>query len=149
MADILNIIRSFPNNKIDPTIINDEQLDQIVIHALEVIENQIEGDFVEFGCYVGESSKYLRKTLDETNSNKDLYVYDSFEGLPPLSKHEEGMGWRPGTLNTTEDILIKNFRDNGLKPPYTCKGWFKDVPDYRIPDKICFAFLINCSNSYL
>ena len=141
MADILNIIRSFPNNKIDPTIINDEQLDQIVIHALEVIENQIEGDFVEFGCYVGESSKYLRKTLDETNSNKDLYVYDSFEGLPPLSKHEEGMGWRPGTLNTTEDILIKNFRDNGLKPPYTCKGWFKDVPDYRIPDKICFAFL--------
>jgi O-methyltransferase len=141
MADILNIIRSFPNNKIDPTIINDEQLDQIVIHALEVIENQIEGDFVEFGCYVGESSKYLRKTLDETNSNKDLYVYDSFEGLPPLSKHEEGMGWRPGTLNTTEDVLIKNFRDNGLKPPYTCKGWFKDVPDYRIPDKICFAFL--------
>ena len=79
MADILNIIRSFPNTKIDPTIINDEQLDQIVIHALEVIENQIEGDFVEFGCYVGESSKYLRKTLDETNSNKDLYVYDSFE----------------------------------------------------------------------
>jgi O-methyltransferase len=141
MADILNIIRSFPNNKIDPTIINDEQLDQIVIHALEVIENQIEGDFVEFGCYVGESSKYLRKTLDETNSNKDLYVYDSFEGLPPLSKHEEGMGWRPGTLNTTEDVLIKNFRDNGLKPPYTCKSWFKDVPDYRIPDKICFAFL--------
>jgi O-methyltransferase len=141
MADILNIIRSFNNVKVDPTIINDEQLDQIVIHALEVIENQIEGDFVEFGCYVGESSKYLRKTLDETNSNKDLYVYDSFEGLPPLSKHEEGMGWRPGTLNTTEDILIKNFRDNGLKPPYTCKGWFKDVPDYRIPDKICFAFL--------
>jgi O-methyltransferase len=141
MADILNIIRSFNNVKVDPTIINDEQLDQIVIHALEVIENQIEGDFVEFGCYVGESSKYLRKTLDETNSNKDLYVYDSFEGLPPLSKHEEGMGWRPGTLNTTEDVLIKNFRDNGLKPPYTCKGWFKDVPDYRIPDKICFAFL--------
>lgn len=141
MADILNIIRSFNNVKVDPTIINDEQLDQIVIHALEVIENQIEGDFVEFGCYVGESSKYLRKTLDETNSNKDLYVYDSFEGLPPLSKHEEGMGWRPGTLNTTEDVLIKNFRDNGLKPPYTCKGWFKDVPDYRVPDKICFAFL--------
>lgn len=138
---LLQQIRSFNNVKVDPTIINDEQLDQIVIHALEVIENQIEGDFVEFGCYVGESSKYLRKTLDETNSNKDLYVYDSFEGLPPLSKHEEGMGWRPGTLNTTEDVLIKNFRDNGLKPPYTCKGWFKDVPDYRIPDKICFAFL--------
>jgi O-methyltransferase len=139
--NLLQEIRGFNNTKVDPTIINDEQLDQIVIHALDVIERGIEGDIVEFGCYVGESSKYLRKTLDETNSNKDLYVYDSFEGLPPLSKHEEGMGWRPGTLNTTEDVLIKNFRDNGLKPPYTCKGWFKDVPDYRIPDKICFAFL--------
>ncbi len=138
---LLQEIRGFNNTKVDPTIINDEQLDQIVIHALDVIERGIEGDVVEFGCYVGESSKYLRKTLDVTKSNKDLYVYDSFEGLPPLSKHEEGMGWRPGTLNTTEEVLIKNFRDNGLKPPYTCKGWFKDVPDYRVPDKICFAFL--------
>ena len=139
--NLLQELRGFNNTKVDPTIINDEQLDQIVTHALDVIERGIEGDIVEFGCYVGESSKYLRKTLDVTNSNKDLYVYDSFEGLPPLSKHEEGMGWRPGTLNTTEDVLIKNFRDNGLKPPYTCKGWFKDVPEYRIPDKICFAFL--------
>jgi O-methyltransferase len=138
---LLQEIRGFNNTKVDPTIINNEQLDQIVIHALDVIERGIEGDVVEFGCYVGESSKYLRKTLDVTKSNKDLYVYDSFEGLPPLSKHEEGMGWRPGTLNTTEEVLIKNFRDNGLKPPYTCKGWFKDVPDYRVPDKICFAFL--------
>ena len=141
MANLLNKIRSFKNSKVDASIINDDQLDQLVLYALDVIEKGVEGDFVEFGCYVGESSKYLRKTLDETNSNKDLYVYDSFEGLPPLSKHEEGMGWRPGTLNVAEEVLIKNFRDNGLKPPYTCKGWFKDIPEYRVPDKVCYAFL--------
>ena len=141
MANLLSKIRSFNNSKVDASIINDDQLDQLVLYALDVIERGVEGDFVEFGCYVGESSKYLRKTLDETNSNKDLYVYDSFEGLPPLSKHEEGMGWRPGTLNVAEEVLIKNFRDNNLKPPYTCKGWFKDIPDYRIPEKVCYAFL--------
>ena len=139
--NLLNNIRSFNNKKIDHTIINDEQLDQLVLYALDVIEKNIEGDFVEFGCYVGESSKYLRKTLDETNSNKDLYVYDSFEGLPKKSKYEEGMPWESGTLNTTEEILVKNFRDNNLKAPYVNKGWFKDIPDYRVPDKISYAFL--------
>jgi O-methyltransferase len=139
--ELVNKIRTFRNSKVDASIISEDQLDYLVLYALDAIEKGIEGDFVEFGCYVGESSKYLRKTLDETKSNKDLYVYDSFEGLPPLSKWEENTGWRAGTLNVSEEILIKNFRDNNLKPPYTNKGWFKDIPDYRIPDKIAFAFL--------
>ena len=139
--ELINKIRTFRNSKVDASIISEDQLDYLVLYALDAVEKGIEGDFVEFGCYVGESSKYLRKTLDETKSNKDLYVYDSFEGLPPLSKWEENTGWRAGTLNVSEEILIKNFRDNNLKPPYTNKGWFKDIPDYRIPDKIAFAFL--------
>jgi hypothetical protein len=41
---------------------------------LDAINQNIDGDVVEFGCYVGESSKYLMKTLLETNSSKKLYV---------------------------------------------------------------------------
>ena len=77
----------------------------------------------------------------ETNSNKQLYVYDSFEGLPPLSKWEEGTGWRAGTLNTTEDVLKSNFDQNNLPYPIIHKDWFKDVPNDKIPEKIAFAFL--------
>jgi O-methyltransferase len=139
--NLFPVIRRFDNKKIDPTIINDEQLDYLVLYLLDAIHNNVEGDVVEFGCYVGESSKYLRKTLVETKSYKDLYVYDSFEGLPPLSKWEEGTGWRAGTLNVAEAILIQNFKDNNLKPPVITKGWFKDIDDHRIPDKISFAFL--------
>jgi O-methyltransferase len=126
---------------IETNIINKEQISTLVDKLCEVIENNIEGDVVEFGCYVGESSKYLMKTILETNSNKKLYVYDSFEGLPDLSDWEINSGWKPGTLNTTEEVLIRNFKQNNLPIPIIHKDWFKNIPDYKIPEKICFAFL--------
>ena len=103
--EIVNKILSFDNKKIDGSIINDDQIKNLVFYLLDSIDNNVDGDVVEFGCYVGESSKYLMKTLLETNSSKKLFVYDSFEGLPPLSKWEENTGWRAGTLKSTEEIL--------------------------------------------
>jgi len=138
---MINKIISFNNNRIDSSIINSDQIKNLVFYLLDTIDNNIEGDIVEFGCYVGESSKYLMKTLLETNSNKKLFVYDSFEGLPPLSKWEEGTGWRSGTLKSTEEILISNFENNNLPIPVIHKDWFKDVPEEKIPEKISFAFL--------
>ncbi len=91
MANLLNKIRSFKNSKVDASIINDDQLDQLVLYALDVIEKGVEGDFVEFGCYVGESSKYLRKTLDEWYEldkiplNEDLAVWFGTKDLYVLN----------------------------------------------------------------
>lgn len=140
MNKINNILSSI-NKQIDPSIINFGQITNLVKYLYNSIENNIEGDVVEFGCYVGESSKYLMKTLLETNSSKKLYVYDSFEGLPPLSKWEENSGWRSGTLATTEEVLSYNFTQNNLPLPIIHKDWFKDVPNDKIPEKISFAFL--------
>lgn len=134
-------VRNFSNKKLEPSIINDEQIDYLVLYLLDCFDNNIEGDITEFGCFVGESSKYLKKCIDNSLVDKKLYVYDSFEGLPELTKYEEGTGWRKGTLKTTEDILVKNFTDNGLEIPVITKSWFKDVKDENIPEKICFAFL--------
>ena len=105
IMEIVNKILSFENKKIDGSIINDDQIKNLVFYLLDSIDNNVDGDVVEFGCYVGESSKYLMKTLLETNSSKKLFVYDSFEGLPSLSKWEENTGWRAGTLKSTEEIL--------------------------------------------
>ena len=137
----LEQILNFDNHQIDGSIISKIQIEKLVEKLIEIIDNNIEGDVVEFGCYVGESSKYLMKTLIETNSNKKLFVYDSFEGLPELSYWEKDTGWRPGTLNTTEDILISNFKRNNLPIPYIHKDWFINIPEYKIPEKISFAFL--------
>ena len=76
MKNKLNEIMNFHNKQVDSSIINKEQVKKLVEYLLDVIENNIDGDVVELGCYVGESSKYLMKTLVETNSDKKLYVYD-------------------------------------------------------------------------
>ena len=49
------ISRSIRNIKEHQQILN------ILTKLSEVIENNIDGDIVELGCYVGESSKYIRK----------------------------------------------------------------------------------------
>lgn len=134
-------IKYFDNKKVDASIINDDQISYLITYLLDSIDNNIDGDVVELGCYVGESSKYLQKTIQETGINKKLYVYDSFEGLPELGQLEKDTGWTEGGLKSTEDVLIKNFTDNNLTPPYITKGWFKDIPDSDLPEKICFAFL--------
>jgi O-methyltransferase len=138
---MINEILKFDNIKVDPSIINEEQIEFLVKYLLNTIENNISGDVVEFGCYVGESSKFLMKTLEVSKSNKQLFVYDSFEGLPDLSEWEKKGPWKSGTLNVSEDILINNFKQNNLKLPIIHKDWFKNVPDYKVPNEICFAFL--------
>jgi len=134
-------IRHFINSKVDASIINDEQISYLVLYLIEALNEKLEGDVVELGCYVGESSKYLQKTLLEAKANKKLYVYDSFEGLPPLSKYEEHTGWTEGGLATTENALRANFEKNNLPLPTITKGWFKDIKPEQLPEKICFAFL--------
>ena len=69
---------------------------------------------------------------------RNIFLFDSFEGLPDLSKWEENTGWRPRTLKTSEEILVQNFKQNNLKIPIIHKDWFKDVPDYKIPENIFF-----------
>ena len=141
MLGKLHKIMTFDNKMVAPGIISSNQVEKLVHGLLSVHENNIEGDVVEFGCFVGESSKFLMKTLVELNSTKKLYVYDSFEGLPDLTKWEENGRWKPRTLNTTEDVLIDNFQTNGLPSPIIHKDWFCDVPEDKIPEKIAFAFL--------
>ena len=141
MKNYLNKIMNFPNKQVESSIIDIQQVRKLVEYLLDAIDNNIDGDVVELGCFVGESSKYLMKTLIETKSDKKLYVYDSFEGLPDLSKWEINSGWRPRTLSTSEDVLISNFEKNGLPSPIITKGWFRDIPEDRLPEKISFAFL--------
>ena len=105
MKNYLNKIMNFPNKQVESSIIDIQQVRKLVEYLLDAIDNNIDGDVVELGCFVGESSKYLMKTLIETKSDKKLYVYDSFEGLPDLSKWEINTGWKPRTLVTNEDVL--------------------------------------------
>lgn len=101
-----------------------------------------EGDFVEFGCYKGDTSLVLAELL--VGTGKKLWIYDSFEGLPEKSGQDEseiGKNFRAGELKATKRDVKLRFLKAGLPVPVIKKGWFCDLKNEDLPTKIVFAFL--------
>jgi O-methyltransferase len=132
-------ILNFQNFKIQENMNTSEQLEKTVELLLTIIENNIDGDVVEFGCHLGETSKYLMKTLLETNSAKKLFIFDSFEGLPETTEFDQNTTFGPNDLKSSEELLINNFLQNELPVPIIHKDWFENVPHYKVPQKVSFA----------
>lgn len=89
-----------------------------------VLETErLEGDMVEFGCYIGNTAKLMMAL-----SQKPMHVYDSFQGLPD-----------DGQMKVNEQSLIDNFV--GCRQPIIHSGWFGDLTDKDLPQKISLAHL--------
>lgn len=118
---------------------------RIVLTELEkVLDKQIPGDIVELGCYIGTTSLFIRRLLDQRGENRAFHVYDSFEGLPPKSREDEslaGTSFQAGKLAVSKKQFIREFQKAGLRLPNIHKGWFSDLSDDDVPEEIAFAFL--------
>lgn len=107
----------------------------------------MEGDYVEFGCYKGDTSLILAELLVDNSvekSAKKLWIYDSFEGLPEKKKEDEsilGENFKGGELYVTKREVKERFLRAGLPVPVIKKGWFSELTDDDLPEKIAFAFL--------
>lgn len=102
----------------------------------------VSGDFVELGCYKGDTSLALAELLQ--NSDKKLWIYDSFEGLPGKSPFDEsplGENFKEGELFVTKREVKERFLRAGLKVPVIKKGWFADFSLSDLPEEIAFCFL--------
>jgi O-methyltransferase len=125
---------------------------QVDRRELEIILSQLEtklsqgatGAIVEFGCYVGTTSLFMRRLLDEYQASNELHVYDSFDGLPEKTSQDQsplGVQFQAGELSASKKAFIATFKKAGLRTPYIHKNWFNDLEDRDIPDQISFAFL--------
>ena len=121
----------------------DEREVSIILRELEIIlKNDVVGDVVEFGCYVGTTSVFLAERLK--NSGRKLHLYDSFEGLPPKTHEDDspaGMQFKTGELLATKRQLITNIKQANVPMPVITKGWFSDLSEDDVPHQIAFAFL--------
>ncbi len=103
------------------------------------------GDFVELGCYKGETSVLLARLLREHKSDKKLWLYDSFAGLPKKTVEDAsaaGEQFRAGELFVTKREVTEKFKRAGLPMPIIKKGFFEDLDAARdLPPAIAFAFL--------
>ena len=125
-----------------------EQVDEkeiaVILRELSKTK-EISGDVVEFGCFVSTTSVFLAKEIEKWNTEKMLWLYDSFEGLPEKSREDEnslGEVFKKGELLATKKQLIANLRKSGArKMPKITKGWFSELSKEQIPNEISFAFL--------
>ena len=123
---------------------NDQVSELETEKIIEIAEGQVDalGDFVELGCYKGDTSLLLADVLK--SSDKKLWIYDSFEGLPEKSTEDfsvVGENFKGGELFVTKREVKERFLRSGLPVPIIKKAWFSDLKDEDLPAKIAFAFL--------
>ena len=91
---------------------------------------EVEGDYVELGCYRGDTSLMLAEILREYNVGiveksvekpaKKLWIYDSIEGLPEkkeVDKSVMGVLFRSGELAATKREVKERFLRANLPVP--------------------------------
>lgn len=126
--------------------------DQIEKNELRVILRELSrslsgctsGSVVEFGCFVGTASLFIRRVIDMTASEVAFHVYDSFEGLPEKTASDlspAGLQFVPGSLTASRKEFTFNFKKAGLQLPRIHKGWFSQLTEADVPNRIAFAFL--------
>ena len=125
-------------------IVADEP-EQVTKRETEILLGLVEGDVVEMGCYRGDTSLLLQKLILKEMSEKKLWIYDSFMGLPEKSAEDAsaaGEQFKAGELLVTKREVIEKFKRAGTRLPIIRKGFFEDLePEKDLPEKICFGFL--------
>ncbi|MDO4612086.1 MAG: TylF/MycF/NovP-related O-methyltransferase [Candidatus Saccharibacteria bacterium] len=125
--------------------VSDLETEKILAVARECLAT--EGDFVEFGCYKGDTGLLLAEVVEkpvEKSGKRRLWLYDSFEGLPEKNEadfSELGTEFREGELFVTKREVKGRFLRAGLPVPVIKKAWFRDLTLEDVPEKIAFAFL--------
>ncbi len=132
-----------------------EETEKILAVARGVLPCVV-GDFVELGCYKGDTSLLLAEILKDYNrgggcgkpvensERRRLWIYDSFEGLPEKTEADEsvlGEDFREGELFVTKRAVKERFLRAGLTVPEIKKAWFQDLTGADLPEKVAFAFL--------
>ena len=116
--------------------------------AAEMEKQKIDGCFVECSVARGGSSALMALVAADHNSDRKLWLFDSFEGLSePTAEDEykESLRYAPGNrssdlvapgycLGTFEEVESLLFSKLGLNRDniFMVKGWFQDtLPEYR------------------
>lgn len=114
-----------------------------------VLEDNIEGDFIETGVWRGGACIFMRGFLKVNGiNNRRVWVVDSFEGLPEPDELNYPMD-KDFNLHTIDYLKVSlekvkgNFKKYDLLDEQVCflKGWFKDTLPSAPIEKIAVARL--------
>lgn len=127
---------------VHPVYSTEETLNFTYKVSNDLIKNNVNGCFIECGVAAGSQIGAMKQAIIDNNSDKIIYAFDSYEGIPFASKNDSeqpGIGEidksKIGILETTGisshslESVIENFKL--WKLPVNniefVKGWFQDT----------------------
>jgi Macrocin-O-methyltransferase (TylF) len=128
------------------TMVSARRLTALERSIRTVVRNGIPGEIVECGTARGGSAALLALWLKRLQTNRKIYVFDTFEGLPAptLADPDYGRavqftGLCRGQLDEVENLFTSlGVRDFAV----FVKGLFQDtMPGFPFPEKIALAHL--------
>ena len=109
------------------------------VYSIAKSQSNLDGDMAEVGVYQGGSAKLIAEVKNE----KELYLFDTFEGLPKVSKKDTHFGtsyWKTGEFSNTSLENVENYLSN-YKNIYCYKGKFPETSEPIKTKKFSFVHL--------
>lgn len=76
--------------------------------------NQINGNYLEFGCYGGMTFRLAHKYIKLHNLDMHLYAFDSFQGLPKPQGIDAHPQWTEGAMAQSIEDFIDVLRSASI-----------------------------------
>lgn len=121
--------RGFTN--IGYTMTSKKRLDHLQECIENIIDKNVEGDFIETGVWRGGSTIFMRALLKVYEiKDRSVWVADSFSGMPKPKDKSDGSDLSKFlVLNVSLEQVKSNFEKYDLLDDQVkfLKGWFKDT----------------------
>jgi O-methyltransferase len=141
------------------TMTGNDKLFALIQAVRYVVRHEIPGDIVECGVWRGGSMQAAARTLIASgDTRRDLYLFDTFEGMPPPSERDVRHDGRPAdellaAAESREQSMVwamaslDDVRDGFAKVPYPAdrvhfvEGKVEDTIPARAPERIAILRL--------
>jgi len=127
------------------------------LHILEALHKALAsgaaGDVCEFGCNEGHTSRLIAREILAHAPGRTLWLYDSFEGLPPPSEKDRliddiagrgSMAAYAGDMRAREDQVRDKLAEVHFPAERrrVVKGWIdKTLAGPEVPGAVAFAYV--------
>jgi len=141
------------------TMTSHERMYSLIEAIKYITQNKIDGDIVECGVWKGGSMLTVAEALLHNGiTNRELYLYDTFEGMPPPTEvdenfagnkadnllqrnteKEENLVWAYSTLDTVKSTMsLSKYESTKI---HYVKGKVEDTIPKTLPGKIALLRL--------
>ncbi|MDD4062318.1 MAG: macrocin O-methyltransferase [Candidatus Pacebacteria bacterium] len=98
--------------------------------------SKIDGDIAEVGTYMGGSAKII---CEARENDKYVYLFDTFNGLPELSNHDNNIHFQAGEFKSSLDYVANYLKE--YSNVFITKGLFPQTADIIKNKKFSFVNL--------